>query len=267
MKIKTFTSSLLLFATLLVSCNTSKTENVQNTNTNQLLHVQTGQQPQDSLLYESETLTIRQISEHVYEHTSYLSTEDFGNVPCNGMIVFNGTDAIVFDTPADATSSEELLKKLDEMGLRTKAVVATHFHADCIAGLNQFQAQNIPSYANTRTIVKLDELNSETMPQNGFDNDLELELGSQKVYAKYFGEGHTKDNIVGYFPAEKVLFGGCLIKEMDAEKGNLEDANTDAWSATVSKLKRKYPDIQLVVPGHGATGGPELLDYTIALFE
>src|SRR5690606_27491635 len=245
MKIKTFTSSLLLFATLLVSCNTSKTENVQNTNTNQLPHVQTGQQPQDSLLYESETLTIRQISEHVYEHTSYLSTQDFGNVPCNGIIVFNGTDAIVVDTPADATSSKELLTKLDEMELQVKAVIATHFHADCIAGLKQFHAQNIPSYANTRTIVKLDELNSETMPQNGFDNDLELELGSQKVYAKYFGEGHTKDNIVCYCSAEKVLFGGCLIKEMDADKGNLEDANSQQWPATVSKIKDEYPEIRL----------------------
>ena len=35
----------------------------------------------------SKALIINQISEHVYQHISFLETENFGKVSCNGMIV------------------------------------------------------------------------------------------------------------------------------------------------------------------------------------
>lgn len=63
------------------------------------------------------------------------------------------------------------------------------------------------------------------------------------------------------------MFGGCLVKTMNAGKGNLADANTASWSATVEQVKRAYPDVRFVIPGHGATGGVELLDFTARLFQ
>jgi len=104
-------------------------------------------------------------------------------------------------------------------------------------------------------------------PEKGFDNKLALKVGDRDVVTSFFGEGHTKDNVVGYFPSEKVMFGGCLIKELGAGKGNLEDANESAWPATVTNLKQTYPDVQVVIPGHGKPGDMALLDYTIKLFE
>ncbi len=94
-----------------------------------------------------------------------------------------------------------------------------------------------------------------------------MNVGDKKVYAEYFGEGRTKDNIIGYFPEDNAMFGGCLIKELDAKKGNLEDANIKEWPETVRKLKQKYPQTKIVIPGHGKPGGTELFDYTINLFE
>jgi len=32
-------------------------------------------------------------------------------------------------------------------------------------------------------------------------------------------------------------------------------------------VKEKYPKVKTVIPGHGQTGGIELLDYTINLFK
>ena len=75
-----------------------------------------------------------------------------------------------------------------------------------------------------------------------------------------------RSNVVGYFPEDKVVFGGCLIKTVGAGKGNLEDANVAAWPATVSKVKATYSKAEIVIPGHGKTGGTELFDYTIKLF-
>jgi metallo-beta-lactamase class B len=72
--------------------------------------------------------------------------------------------------------------------------------------------------------------------------------------------------VIGYFPDGNAVFGGCLIKEMNATKGFLGDANLTAWPETVQKLKQKYPNTKIVIPGHGKSGGSELFDYTIQLF-
>ena len=55
-------------------------------------------------VYHSEDLIIIQISDNAFLHTSYLQTNDFGNVPCNGMIVRNSNEVVVFDTPTNNKS-------------------------------------------------------------------------------------------------------------------------------------------------------------------
>ena len=86
------------------------------------------------------------------------------------------------------------------------------------------------------------------------------------VAVRFFGPGHTADNVLGYFEKEQVLFGGCLIKELDATKGYLGDAVVGEWSTTVGRVKQAYPNLKWVVPGHGKVGDVSLLDYTIQLF-
>lgn len=221
----------------------------------------------ENYVYESETLKIKQLTESTFVHISYLQTESFGNVPCNGMIVVDNGEALIFDTPAKDAQSKELLDWLENsLKVKPKGVVATHFHADCLGGLKEFHNRQVPSYASNKTIALAKERN-ETLPQQGFDTYLELQIGNSKVANEFFGEGHTKDNIVSYFPDEKVLFGGCLIKEVGAGKGNLEDANVDEWSATVARIKIKYKNVEIIIPGHGKTGGQDLLDFTIELFK
>ena len=165
-------------------------------------------------LYQSDNLIIIQVSENAFVHTSYLQTNDFGNVPCNGMIVRNSNEAIVFDTPTNDTSANELIKFIKEkLHCKVNAIVPTHFHSDCLGGLAAFHIQNIPSFANFSTI-ELTKLNNIVNPQNGFKDELKLKLGKTFAMVKYFGQGHTLDNVVGYFPSENILFGGCLIKEI-----------------------------------------------------
>ena len=218
-------------------------------------------------LYHSDNLIVIQVSENAFVHTSFLQTNDFGNVPCNGMIVRNSNEAIVFDTPTNDKSSEDLIKFIKEkLNCKINAIVPTHFHSDCLGGLNAFHEQNIPSFANFSTI-ELTKANNVVNPQNGFKDELKLSLGKTYVMVNFFGQGHTKDNVVGYFPSENILFGGCLIKELEATKGYLGDANVGDWSNTVEKIKKQYPNLKIVIPGHGAIGGSELLDYTIRLFQ
>lgn len=223
----------------------------------------------DSIVYKTDHLVIQKLSPHCYLHTSYLNTTDFGRVPCNGMLVVNRHQAVVFDTPSDSASSDELIRFVSgTLGSSIEAVVATHFHEDCVGGLEVFEARKIPSYASDKTIALLKEKGSKSVALlQGFDDSLDIRIADKHVHAEFFGEGHTKDNVIGYYADDQVVFGGCLIKEVGAGKGNLEDANVDDWSGTVRKIKQQLPNVKIVVPGHGKPGGTALFDYTIRLFE
>ncbi len=218
-------------------------------------------------IYKTKSLVIIQIAENSFNHISFKQTNDFGYVPCNGLIVRNNNEVIVFDTPTNDKSAEELIKWIKEtLGCKINAVIPTHFHDDCLGGLKAFHENKIASYANFKTI-ELAKENKYEVPENGFTESIILKVGNESVTVKFFGEGHTKDNVVGYFPSENVMFGGCLIKEIKASKGYLGDANVETWSSTVEKVRNEYPNVKVVVPGHGKYGNQKLLDYTIQLFK
>lgn len=221
----------------------------------------------DTLVYESTNLKVEKLTNNTFRHISYLSTEDFGKVSCNGMIVIDYNEAIIFDTPSNDADSKELIDWVEKtLNAKVTSIVVTHFHDDCLGGLNEFHLRQIPSYSSFKTI-ELAKLNDIQPPQNGFKNYLEIPVGHKKVVNEFIGEGHTIDNIVSYFPDENVLFGGCLIKTLGASKGFLGDANINEWSNTVLTVKSKYENAKIIIPGHGNPGNSELLDYTIKLFK
>lgn len=242
--------SMALLFVLLVGCNSQRSSIVN-----------------PIVVYKSQDLIITELSKNTFLHTSFLKTEDFGVVPCNGMIVRNNDEAVIFDTTTNNKTSQELISWIRfTLGCTVKAVIPTHFHEDNLGGLTAFKHHNIPSYASVKTI-ELAEQHGYPVPTNGFENALTLNVGDKVVVVKYFGPGHTEDNVVAYYPTEDILFGGCLIKELHGYKGNLEDANVIEWAKTVERIKHEFPGVNLVIPGHGEPGTAELLDYTIGLFK
>lgn len=217
--------------------------------------------------YSSDNLKITEISNNVFVHKSYLTTKDYGKVASNGMIYFNNNEAIVFDTPTNNSASKELISWIITNQKKTlKMVVITHFHIDCLGGLEAFHEKQIPSYANNKTIKLAKKDRIKVRPKNGFNKNITFKIGVNTVLVKFFGEGHTKDNVVGYITNENVLFGGCLVKTLKGSKGYLSDSNINQWSKTVLKIKNEFPNIKIVIPGHGKHGNTSLLDYTINLF-
>jgi len=184
------------------------------------------------------------------------------------MIIVENDKALILDTPADNESSRLLIEHLVNKGLKIIGIVPTHFHEDCVGGLSEFKKAEIPIYISNRTQAILEkEVGFVGYEFLTFNNSLTLNIDESSVLLEYFGAGHTVDNIIAYYEKDESMFGGCLVKEVGASKGNLADADINEWAKTVTKVKDKYPNAKVIIPGHGKAGGLELLDYTIKLFE
>jgi len=119
------------------------------------------------------------------------------------------------------------------------------------------------AYVETLQICKSHNL---PLPQKTFADAIAINFQGETVICRYFGAGHTIDNILVYFPASQILFGGCLIKSMGSKGlGNTKEADIEDWDKTVLKVKTAYPSIKLVIPGHGTFGDIGLLEHTITL--
>ena len=127
------------------------------------------------------------------------------------------------------------------------------------------QPLSMTSYASHKTIKSALNIDM-PIPNKGFKESKTFKVGSETVQVRFFGEGHTTDNVVAYVKSEETLFGGCLVKSLKAGKGNLADANTSEWSNTIRKIKKAYPELKVIIPGHGKAGDQKLLDYTEEMF-
>ena len=220
------------------------------------------------LVYSTKHIEIIQLSDALYMHVSQLKLKNGALVPCNGLVFIDNNEAVIFDTPTSNDASKALIQWVeDSLQSKITAVIPTHFHIDCLGGLTAFHDSRINSIAHDKTIALARNNGNKELPKMGFDKTKELLVGHERVNIVFFGEGHTADNVVAYMPKEHALFGGCLIKSIDASKGNLEDANIKQWPNTIKRIKEEYKDLKIIVPGHGKHGTEALLDYTIALFQ
>ena len=221
----------------------------------------------NEIVYKSSNIEIIKISDNIFQHISYLETEKWGRVSCNGMIFKSNDECVVFDTTPNDSSSLELINVIDSIfNVKIKFLVVNHFHGDCLGGVKSFINSDIKVVANKKTI-DLARKDSIFFDAIIFENENILEVGGEKVVNRFLGEGHTQDNIVSFIISKKVLFGGCLVKELGASKGYLEDANINEWARTIERVREVFPKINMVVPGHGKAGSIELLEYTKELFD
>ncbi len=217
----------------------------------------------------NDSVKVVPLTERVWVHVCGQYYPAFGHFTSNGAIYVNGNEAVIMDTPPSKEQAEALLDWFASRfpDVLIKAVIINHFHDDCIGGIEAFKSRGIPSWAGIKTVEALMErTDSPGIPEHYFKKKVTINVGDSKVINFYPGPAHTRDNIVTWIPGERVLFGGCMVKAAGATRGNVADADLKAWPATITKVMRKFPDAASVVPGHGDTGGQELLTYTRDLF-
>jgi len=213
---------------------------------------------------EVKNLKIKKVSDNVYQHISFKQVEPWGLVSASGLVVINGTEAHIIDTPWTTKGTELLIEWIYDKGLTIKSAVVTHFHEDASGNLALLNSLKIKTYATTLTNKLLKSNHKETSSEVISSNTFALIEGVVDVF--YPGAGHTADNIVVWLPKEKILFGGCFVKSINHNSlGYIDDAVMSEWSGSIQKVVDRYPDITLVVPGHGPIGDMGLLKHTQAL--
>ncbi|RYE42034.1 MAG: DIM/SIM/IMP family subclass B1 metallo-beta-lactamase [Sphingobacteriales bacterium] len=204
-------------------------------------------------------LKIEQLEEDVYVHTSFEEVNGWGVVAKHGLVVLVNANAYLVDTPITAKDTEKLVNWVLARGYKIKGSISSHFHSDSTAGVEWLNSQSIPTYASKLTNQLLSK-SGKAQAKHSFE-DISFWLVKNKIEVYYPGPGHTEDNLVVWLPKKKILFGGCFVKPHGL--GNLEDANVEAWPASVEKLIAKYGNAKVVVPSHSEIGGVSLLKLTL----
>lgn len=205
----------------------------------------------------------------------------------SNVLVVKMEDGTVFlaSSPFENVGTKTLIKWI-RSALKPKRIVAlnTHFHMDGTGGNEMYKKMGVETWSSDLTkklqLAKQRKLivDSATSYQradlrrrllrsqvitadNIFPSDegKDFNFSGEHVKVYYPGPAHTPDNVVVYFPRQKLLFGGCMIKPEDL--GYLGDADVKSWPKSARNLKKF--DVKTVVPGHGPWGGPELIEKTI----
>src|SRR6056297_934607 len=114
------------------------------------------------------------ISDSVYVHTTWETSEQWGRFPSNGMIIIKSGKAVMIDTPFDNAKTEIIYNYLrDSMDVKIETHIAGHFHEDCIGGLEFLHNKGVKSIASNLTIAKCEE-DSLEVPDIGFDSAYDL---------------------------------------------------------------------------------------------
>lgn len=214
-------------------------------------------------------MTLQKISRHVYlaQGRAGIATDNQGFIS-NATVIVTGQGVVVVDalgTPSLAVLLLEKIRQLTDQPVST--VIATHYHADHIYGLQVFKEQGATivapaGYADyldapigrqrleeRRVSLKpwVDERTRLVRPDQVIDRDLTLDFGDVSLELNYLGEAHSDGDLTVLVKPDRVLISGDLIFE-----GRIPftgSADTRHWLQVLETLDKS--ELKSIIPGHG----------------
>lgn len=189
----------------------------------------------------------------------------------NAGLIVGGDTAIVVDTVATERRARRFRDQVDRVARRPPTLlVNTHHHGDHTFGNARF--------APPATVVGHDRLRDEALtaglglrglwpdvewgdtplvpPVLTFADRLTVHAGDLEVELAHHGPAHTTNDVVVRVPDRRVLFTGDIV--MSGTTPFVLMGSVEGSLRTIEALRRYDPEV--VVPGHGPVGGPELFD-------
>lgn len=214
-------------------------------------------------------LELVRLTPNCFLYTAWADMGRWGRVGSNGLVVIRNGKALLIDSPTLESQTVELAWWFDKnLGVKIESFIPGHWHSDCVGGLAWLNRNGVKTYANRLTN---EILASKGLEQSNasFSDSLSFKVGNIKVEAYYLGGGHSTDNIVIWIPSEKIMFGGCMLKDITSQDiGNTSDAAPlEEWLQTIERIEQQFPNAKYVIPGHGKYGGKELFEHTKEIIE
>lgn len=214
-------------------------------------------------------MKVNQVSEHVYyvEGKAGIATDNQGFISNSGFVITQ-QGVVIFDalgTPSLAAKLVEEIRKITDQPI--KRVVASHYHADHVYGLQVFEelgAEIIAPEGAQKYIQsdaaknRLEErqfslepwVNENThlvLPDITVSRSTSFELGGLTFTINYLGKAHSDGDLTMLVEPDRVLFSGDIIfRKRIPFVGN---ADTKHWLETLTRLETG--GLTALIPGHG----------------
>lgn len=228
------------------------------------------------------------ITQEVAERVHVIPDPRIEFVPNVGIVVGDRA-TLVIDTAMGPRNGSRILSEARRLGGERKLLMTTtHFHPEHAFGAQSFsgEATYVCNAAQARELAAkgaeyiemfsgfgphvaefLVDVELATPDISFAGERADLDLGGVRAELLQMGPAHTLGDLVVFLPESRVLFVGDLVEERFLPIFPDTDASGRRWLDALDRLDALEPEI--VVGGHGATGGPELIaalrDYLVTV--
>ena len=227
-------------------------------------------------------MNLIKVSEHVYfvQGATGVATDNQGFISNSAVII--GDDGItVVDALGSPSLAEQLLAEIRKISdLPVKRVIATHYHADHIYGLQVFEEQGaevmapagVEEYLQSQAAVdRLEErrfslepwVNDDTRlvdPDQYLNKSTTIDEGNVKLVVNYLGKAHSEADLTVFVEPDNVFITGDVIFE--GRIPFVGDSDSKAWLETLNDMAKKE-GIAALIPGHGGLARDPLKAITL----
>ncbi len=228
-------------------------------------------------------LTLTQVGKNAYyaQGESALGSPLNKNFISNAGVVIGPDGVVVIDALGSPALGKQLIDEIRKLTDKPiQFVIATHYHADHIYGLQSLidigatviAQESAKEYLGSDTAqLRLQTSRTELAPWINDDTrlvpaskwiveDTRLMLSGLDVELIKMGPAHTSDDLAIYFPTEGVMFAGDLV--FRGRIPYVGNADSLGWIKSLDKLLNRPATV--IVPGHGpaSTSAAEDLKFT-----
>jgi glyoxylase-like metal-dependent hydrolase (beta-lactamase superfamily II) len=211
-----------------------------------------------------------------------------GNTSNAGFVV-TSDGVVVFDALGTPSLGSALLREIRRVTDRqVRYVVASHYHADHIYGLQAFKdhtdaiivaqerageykenEETADEKANQRLDQRRGALfpwvdkNTRVVPPDiTFRDRMTITLGDRRLTLLYAGPAHSSSDMMMLVEPDGVLFAGDIVQNSRIPHMNSDDVSTTQWLAALGEVEKLDP--KFIIPGHGkaSTQAKEAIAFT-----
>jgi glyoxylase-like metal-dependent hydrolase (beta-lactamase superfamily II) len=211
-----------------------------------------------------------------------------GNTSNAGFVV-TPDGVVVFDALGTPSHGWALLREIRKVTDRKiRYVVASHYHADHIYGLQAFKdhtdavivaqerageykenEETAEEKANQRLDQRrgvlfpwVDKNTRVVSPDITFRDRMTIALGDRRLTLLYAGPAHSSSDMMMLVEPDGVLFAGDIVQNGRIPHMNSDDVSTTQWLAALGEVEMLDP--KFIIPGHGkaSTAAKQAIAFT-----